>query len=193
MSISGIESSLSSVQTQSLKKQQTSTGFPGLRRQLSEEEEKRLEQLTEMLTDLLAQAVDNPSGEQRARIRDIENEIAKITGEKPKKSLAASTKGIPGQDDDETKENALLGESPFLRDEKIRERTLPHKRLEPGPGTLAAPLNSAMAVQLQMTSGSLQASQHRPGPGFAAYEQQIGLKFETTPADLKIGGVNRSA
>lgn len=126
-----------------------SSSFPGMRRQLSKEEEQELEQLREMLMDLLTEAVNNSNGQQRSRIREIENRIAELTGEKPKTNLAAYTKKLPGQEDDqEEQQNPLLGNNAFLDNEKIRRLTLPHMPIPDGPGTLATPLSNATAAYL---------------------------------------------
>lgn len=110
-------------------------------KQLSEEEQKRVDQLKEMLTDLLAEAQGQPDENQRGRIREIEKEIAKITGEKPRKSLAASTKKLPLKEKQNDEERLFAAILP----EEVGEKTLPFSPEASGPGTLAMPLEQAAA------------------------------------------------
>jgi hypothetical protein len=126
------------------------SGLPGIgTKQLSEDELKRLEELTNKLTDLLAETDGQPSDEQRGRIREIENEIAKLTGKRPRRSLAAATAKLPLKHKDQDKEQDTLAvESPFLVQERIADATLPKKKPIQGVGTLAGPLNNAAATYL---------------------------------------------
>lgn len=84
-------------------------------RQLSPEEENRVLFLKNMLAQLLTMANGNPTEEQKARIRDIEKEIEKITGVKVRSNISTATSKMPGkkkdEEDEETSET-MKGISP---------------------------------------------------------------------------------
>ncbi|TDT87267.1 hypothetical protein [Pseudodesulfovibrio indicus] len=73
-------------------------------KQLTPEEEQRVLFLQNLLAQTLAMADGNPSEEQRERIREIEQELEKITGVKVRSSLASATKNLPKSRDDEDEE-----------------------------------------------------------------------------------------
>ncbi|WP_316900933.1 hypothetical protein [Pseudodesulfovibrio indicus] len=73
-------------------------------KQLTPEEEQRVLFLQNLLAQTLAMADGNPSDEQRERIREIEQELEKITGVKVRSSLASATKNLPKSRDDEDEE-----------------------------------------------------------------------------------------
>ncbi|MEF2145872.1 MAG: hypothetical protein V3573_10535 [Desulfovibrionaceae bacterium] len=120
-----------------------------LGRELTEEEKKRVEQLQEMLQGLVAQTGDGNDEARRSRIRQIENEISKITGEKPQHSLAAATKKLPlKKKDDEGEDNPLIQDNKIVFEERIRAASLPTSSEPAGPGTLAYPLQHAVSAYL---------------------------------------------
>lgn len=76
-----------------------------MQKDLSPEEQQRVQFLQNLLAQTLAMAEGNPTDEQKERIRDIENELAKITGVKTRSSLADMAAKLPGKTDkDEDKE-----------------------------------------------------------------------------------------
>ena len=95
-----------------------------MRRVLTSEEEKRLAELQDQLRQCLMDMVDHPSDETKRRIREIEDEIAELTGVKAKHKLAETVKKLPGQDDKDDKD-----------DEDEQER-----KAHPLPGDLALEL-----------------------------------------------------
>jgi hypothetical protein len=84
------------------------TGIGGspfsFRKELTPEEEQRVQFLQNLLAQTMAMAEGNPTDEQRARIRDIENELEKITGVKSHSRLTKMTAKMPGKTDKEQEE-----------------------------------------------------------------------------------------
>jgi hypothetical protein len=68
-------------------------------RELTPEEQQRVQFLQNLLTQTLAMAEGNPTDEQKTRIRDIENELEKITGVKAHSSLSNMVAKMPGKTD----------------------------------------------------------------------------------------------
>jgi hypothetical protein len=68
-------------------------------KELTPEEQQRVEFLQNLLTQTLAMAEGNPTDEQKTRIRDIENELEKITGVKAHSSLSNMVAKMPGKTD----------------------------------------------------------------------------------------------
>jgi len=73
-------------------------------RQLSPEEEKRVQFLKNLMAQILTLADGQPTDEQRTRIKDIEKELEKITGVKMHSSISKATAKMPGKDNDKKKE-----------------------------------------------------------------------------------------
>jgi hypothetical protein len=74
--------------------------FP-FRKELSPEEEQRVQFLQNLLAQTMAMAEGNPTDEQKTRIRDIENELEKITGVRTFSRLTKMTAKMPGKTDEE--------------------------------------------------------------------------------------------
>ncbi|MEZ7196579.1 hypothetical protein [Pseudodesulfovibrio karagichevae] len=68
-------------------------------KELSPEEQARVEFLQNLLAQTLAMAEGNPTDEQKTRIRDIENELEKITGVKMRSRISNMTAKMPGKTD----------------------------------------------------------------------------------------------
>jgi hypothetical protein len=68
---------------------------------LTPEEQARVEFLQNLLAQTLAMAEGNPTDEQKTRIRDIENELEKITGVKMRSRISNMTAKMPGKTDKE--------------------------------------------------------------------------------------------
>jgi len=77
--------------------------FP-VQKELSPEEQQRVEFLQNLLAQTMAMAEGNPTDEQKTRIRDIENELEKITGVKTHSRLSSMTSKMPGKTDKEEEE-----------------------------------------------------------------------------------------
>ncbi|WP_319584572.1 hypothetical protein [uncultured Pseudodesulfovibrio sp.] len=76
----------------------TVTGSPfSFQKELSPEEQQRVEFLQNLLAQTLAMAEGNPTDEQKTRIRDIENELEKITGVKMQSRISNMTAKMPGK------------------------------------------------------------------------------------------------
>jgi hypothetical protein len=71
------------------------------RKELSPEEEQRVQFLQNLLAQTMAMAEGNPTDEQKTRIRDIENELEKITGVKMRSRISKMTAKMPGKTDEE--------------------------------------------------------------------------------------------
>ncbi|MGE4292958.1 MAG: hypothetical protein AB7E32_12205 [Desulfovibrio sp.] len=171
----------------------TGSGLPGMRRQLSEEEKQKVEQLKDMLTDLLSESKGQPDEEQRGRIREVENEIAKITGERPRRSLAATTRKLPLKRKEKQQEE-ITGESPFLVQERIAQATLPPDKGVKGPGTLASPLSNAASAYLAvaMTMDATAATATGGGTGTATNATSAATTVATTGGTGKTRSFNAS-
>jgi hypothetical protein len=90
--------------------------FP-FRKELTPEEEQRVQFLQNLLAQTMAMAEGNPTDEQKTRIRDIENELEKITGVKTFSRLTKMTAKMPGKTDEE--------------EEKERERKYQFRGVDP--------------------------------------------------------------
>ncbi|OIQ48747.1 hypothetical protein BerOc1_03500 [Pseudodesulfovibrio hydrargyri] len=90
--------------------------FP-VRKELTPEEEQRVQFLQNLLAQTMAMAEGNPTDEQKTRIRDIENELEKITGVKSHSRLTKMTAKMPGKTDEE--------------EEKERERKYQPQGIDP--------------------------------------------------------------
>lgn len=84
--------------------QQQSSGI-SFRRELTPKEQQRVEFLKNLLVQTLTMAQGDPTEDQKKRIREIENELEKITGVKMRSRISSVTDKIPGKDnEDEEKE-----------------------------------------------------------------------------------------
>jgi hypothetical protein len=68
-----------------------------MQRELSPEEEQRVQFLKNLLAQILSLSDGQPTDEQKTRIKDIEKELEKITGVKMRSSLSAATEKIPAK------------------------------------------------------------------------------------------------
>ncbi|WP_338666637.1 hypothetical protein [Pseudodesulfovibrio methanolicus] len=68
-------------------------------KELTPEEQQRVEFLQNLLSQTLAMAEGNPTDEQKTRIRDIENELEKITGVKMHSRISNMVAKMPGKTD----------------------------------------------------------------------------------------------
>lgn len=75
------------------------------RKELTPEEQQRVEFLKNLLVQTLTMAQGDPTEDQKKQIREIENELQKITGVKMRTRISTVTDKLPGKDDkDEEKE-----------------------------------------------------------------------------------------
>lgn len=76
-----------------------------IRRELTPEEQRRVELLKNMLVQTLTMAQGDPTEDQKKQIREIEDELAKITGVKTRSRISNVTDKMPGKSEkDEEKE-----------------------------------------------------------------------------------------
>ncbi|QGY41383.1 hypothetical protein GM415_15045 [Pseudodesulfovibrio cashew] len=77
-------------------------------KELTPEEENRVVYLQNLLSQLLVMADGQPTDEQKTRIRDVEKELAEITGVKMRSSLSSMTRKLPktGKDENEEEKDA---------------------------------------------------------------------------------------
>ncbi len=131
-------------------------------RSLSEEEQRRLEELKDQLVDLLKDP-ENITPEKERQIRQIEKEMEKLTGIKmPKRKLSSLAKMMSSMDDKEKEktEAGLPGlENKALQEERLRSMNMPSASLEPGKGIMDYAINaytgSSLASVLQGSAGSI--------------------------------------
>ncbi len=72
-----------------------------MRRELSPEEQRRVEFLKNMLVQTLTMAQGDPTEDQKKQIREIEEELEKITGVKTRSRISNLTDKMPGKDDED--------------------------------------------------------------------------------------------
>ncbi len=103
-------------------------------KELTPEENNRVLFLKNMLAQLLTMGDGQPTEEQKARIKEIEKEIADITGVKMSSSIADATNKMPGKKDDDEEEEAknrqTTGIDPKEANHAITEKT--EKSMNPG-------------------------------------------------------------
>ncbi|NDV19737.1 hypothetical protein GO013_09930 [Pseudodesulfovibrio sp. JC047] len=104
-----------------------------IQKELTPEEKNRVAFLKNMLSQLLSMGDGQPTEEQKARIKEVENEIAKITGVKPHSSIADATHTMPKKkddDEDEAKRRHIAGIDPKEAQHFEQEKT--GKNINPG-------------------------------------------------------------
>ncbi len=85
-------------------KQLESNSSPiSFRKELTPEEEKRVSFLKDMMAQILTLTDGQPTEEQKARIREIEKELEKITGVKMRSRVSDVTAKMPEKDDEDKK------------------------------------------------------------------------------------------
>ncbi len=75
--------------------------FASLQRDLTAEEQRRVEFLKNLLIQTLTTAQGDPSDAQKKQIREAEDELEKLTGVKMRTRISNITDKMPGKDDDE--------------------------------------------------------------------------------------------
>lgn len=143
------------------------------RKELSDEDQKRLEKLQDMLNDILLEMGDSPSEAQKRRVREIEKEMEDLTGVKTKTHISDGM-------------NAL--NKAKLDKEKDEEK-------ETGSGSSLK--RGRLAVQLQLKQRDLHTDNTtNDGPGImnflqkaaaASYEQQEALGTQNPHSTSSIG------
>lgn len=137
-------------------------------RQLTEEEQNRVEFLQDQLETLLQELAENPSEEKRARIREIESELEEITGVKTGGRLSKMAAKLPSEEDEEEEsedqdsQSLHMAPNPATLAEELAAQTLPEGGSGPqpgipGPGLMSQMLKAAGAYQSmsQLGTGSL--------------------------------------
>jgi hypothetical protein len=130
-----------------------------VQRQLSPEEEQRVEYLKSLLVSILAQSEEQPTEDQKARIKDIENEIEDITGVKMHSSLSKATDTMPGRTDKKKKE-----EEEELRLERQVAGIDPQELAHSGSRLTAETASSTASTGMEMLRRL----------GTAAYQSRLG-------------------
>lgn len=123
LSTEGVE-----VEDKSADAQKTTSGFNV--RSLTPEEERRLEQLRDMLDGILLEMGDEPTGAQKRRIREIEKEMSEITGVEIHTKLSS---GLNALDRDTSDEDEELGDQAaglpdrtgFMLDQSLARKSRP--------------------------------------------------------------------
>lgn len=108
--------------------EQQSSGFHV--RSLTPEEERRLEQLRDMLDGILLEMGDEPTGAQKRRIREIEKEMSEITGVEIHTKLSSGLNALDRDTSDEDEESGdqaagLPDRTGFMLDQSIARRSRP--------------------------------------------------------------------
>lgn len=71
------------------------------RKELTPEERQRVEFLKNLLVQTLTMAQGDPTEDQKQRIREIEDELEKLTGVKTRTRISTVTDKMPGKDDED--------------------------------------------------------------------------------------------
>ncbi|WP_319544174.1 hypothetical protein [uncultured Pseudodesulfovibrio sp.] len=103
-----------------------------VQKELTPEQKNRVLFLKNMLAQLLSMGDGQPTEEQKSRIREIEKEIAKITGVKIQSSLADATGTVPKkkETDEDEKKLQTVGIDPKEAEHALAEET--GKSMNPG-------------------------------------------------------------
>lgn len=83
------------------KDDQPQQSFLSMRRELSPEEQRRVEFLKNLLVQTLTMAQGDPTEDQKKQIREVENELQKLTGVKVRTRISSITDKMPGTDDED--------------------------------------------------------------------------------------------
>lgn len=121
----------------------TDNAFASKRRELTEEEKRRLQQLKDELAMLLAKGDETTADDER-RMKEIAEEIESLTGASGLSKVSISDaveklKKTDGKDEDDPRENdsAMPGRSEFGLEMSMRAMALPDVELMRGPGLMA--------------------------------------------------------
>nr|WP_321256972.1 hypothetical protein [uncultured Pseudodesulfovibrio sp.] len=130
-------------------------------KELTPEEKNRVLFLKNMLAQLLTMGDGQPTEEQKARIKEIEKEIADITGVKMSSSIADAASKMPSKKDDDeegkAKSRQAAGIDPKEANHTMAEETGKSKN----PGMQMLQRNAFFAqlsTQLDKTTGLLSTS-----------------------------------
>jgi len=130
-------------------------------KELTPEEKNRVLFLKNMLAQLLTMGDGQPTEEQKARIREIEKEIEKITGVKMRSSIADATSKMPDKKDDDEEEEAKKRQAAGI-DPKEANHTMTDetgKSMNPGMQMLQRKAFFAqLGTQLEPVAGLLSTS-----------------------------------
>ncbi len=112
-------------------------------KELTPEEEKRVRFLKDMMAQLLTMSEGQPTEEQKARIKEIEKELEKITGVKMKTSISNVTEKIPGKKDKEDEKEKLEHQIDGMDPKEALHSKMPEKQSqEINPGMQMLQRNS---------------------------------------------------
>jgi hypothetical protein len=117
--------------------------FAGRRRELTEEEKRRLEQLKDELAMLLAKGDETTADDER-RMKEIAKEIESLTGANglSKASISDAVEKLKktdgkDEDDEQGTDSTMPGNSQFGLEMRMRSMALPEMELEAGPGLMS--------------------------------------------------------
>ena len=102
-------------------------------KQLTPEEEQRVLFLKNMLSEILALAGGEPTEEQKARIKEVEKELEKITGIKTPSRISKVTAKMPGKDDEDKEEEQKQKQMHGIDPKEAIHKNIQEVSLENGP------------------------------------------------------------
>lgn len=126
-----------------------------VRRELSPEEQDRLEYLQNQLQSLLQDLAEQPSEQNKGRIREIEAEIEKLTGIKSQSSLTKMAAQLPSQKDEKTEDDK---NSTIIHPKTLEETIASHTLPEGGNGPAPDVPGPGLMPQMLRAAGSYQAT-----------------------------------
>lgn len=118
-------------------------------RQLTPEEEKRVLFLKNMLSQILALAGGEPTEEQQSRIKEIENELEKITGIKTNSRISKTMAKKPGKSNQEIEEEQKQKQMHGMDPKEAIHNNIPAITLEKGPEAMKILRQTGIAAYLK--------------------------------------------
>jgi len=128
-------------------------------KQLTPEEQLRVEFLKNLLLQTLSMAQGDPTEDQKKQIKEIENELEKITGVKMRTKVSSLTDKLPGNKDDDKEEEKRQRQAKGMDPKEASHNNVEIKeqKLSPGMQMLrnnAFSLNLGQRLLTSMPSGA---------------------------------------
>lgn len=132
-------------------KQLNASAIP-VSRELTAEEEKRVIYLQNLLSQILTMVDGQPTDEQKARIKEIEKELTKITGIKMHSSVSNMADKMPARKDDEEEKEKQQMQYTGIDPKDAIHSTMSHSSTQKGPGVMQFIQKNAIQAYLKESS-----------------------------------------
>ncbi|MGL1862620.1 MAG: hypothetical protein OCC46_08870 [Pseudodesulfovibrio sp.] len=127
--------------------------FASMQRDLTAEEQRRVEFLKNLLIQTLTMAQGDPSDAQKKQIREAEDELEKLTGVKMRTRISNITDKMPGKDEDEDEDKIKEKEKQLQQAQGIDPKKAIHNSVPVEGQTLSPGMqmlrNNALATSLK--------------------------------------------